>query len=470
MLAHARVSFNEIMYDLEGADSGREWVKIFNNGNEVVDLSGWKLREDNTNHSLNLFQGENILPARSCAIIADNVGKFLIDWPGFSGTIFDSSFSLNNTGEKLILLDNVGSEADSAVYNSEWGAGGNGQSLQKIGEAWSAVNAIPENCGQAGSGNAPINQSLNLEPSGLITPLENSLSIKATAGQDKIAVAGAETEFKGEAFGLKNEPLENARYLWIFGDGTQKEGKKARHAYYFPGIYQAVLNVSSGYYSASAYLKITVIPNELYISEIKPAGRDSSWIEIHNPSSETIDISDWVLKSNGKKFVFPDSTYILPESFLVVAESVSAISPALISGETEFLYPTGFLADKFSYNGLLKANESFNRIFGQTRIIIAFESPGKKAAEFSPKQDISPSLLLQKNDQRFLVEPSATSEIKPLNQSLSQDKNIASTVNADVFEAAEDSKNSAWFWFLISLGMGILSAAGFIFIKTNQER
>ncbi|MBI2627959.1 MAG: lamin tail domain-containing protein [Candidatus Niyogibacteria bacterium] len=466
IFTHAQISFSEIMYDLEGADSGREWVKIFNDKNEAVDLSGWRLREDNTNHSLNLFQGENILSAQGCAIIADNAEKFLIDWPGFSGTIFDSSFSLNNAGEKLILLDNAGNEADFVVYNSDYGAGGDGRSLQKTGETWSAANAVPKNCGQPDSGSAPINQPLNSESSGSIIPLENPLSIKAMAGQDKTAVAGAEMEFKGEAYGLKNEPLENARYLWIFGDGTQKEGKTARHTYYFPGVYQAVLNVSSGYYSVSDYLKITVIANELFISEVKPVSGNSSWIEIHNPSNETIDISYFVLKSQGKKFVFPDSTFILPKSFLVVAESVSAISPALISGEVEFLNSAGSSADLFSYSGLLKVNESFNKINGQTQIIVAFESPGKETAGPPLKQDILPSSLPQKINQPPVVQPSS---VKP---AVNQDKDIVSAVAANTVKAEEGAKNNAWFWFLASLGMGIFSAVGFVFIKTNaiQDR
>ena len=49
-VAHASVTINEIMYDLEGADTGREWVEVHNSGSEAVDLLKWKFVEGGTNH------------------------------------------------------------------------------------------------------------------------------------------------------------------------------------------------------------------------------------------------------------------------------------------------------------------------------------------------------------------------------------------------------------------------------------
>ena len=461
---------NEVAWMGTENSTADEWMELFNNGSINVDLSGWQLNAQDGAPTINL---EGIIPANSFFLLErtdDNSAPTAAADLIYTG-------ALSNSGEILILRDASGVEIDRADGSGDWQIGGNNdtkETLQRTAAGWITATATPRltNAGQPqlGESAGQINQPPIPEFSGSIVPLENSSSIKALAGPDKTAVAGAEIEFKGEAYGLKNEPLENARYLWIFGDGTQKEGKTARHAYYFPGVYQAVLNVSSGYYSASDYLKIIVIPNELYISEIKPASGNSSWIEIHNPSTGTLDISHWVLKSRGKKFIFPDSTYILAKSFLAVPESVSAISLALISGEAELLYPTGFSADLFSYNGLLKENESFNRIGGQ--IIIASESPGKENNNSRP-----PSFL--ETQSPSLSKNSSSSENKSPN--IAQSANIieatrlpASLAQADGGQAenkaAEDTKNNVWFWFLASLGMGILSAAGFIFLKTNQER
>ena len=54
-LARAEVVINEIMYDLEGTDTGREWIEIYNNSNSSVDLSSYKLFEADTNHELTIF-------------------------------------------------------------------------------------------------------------------------------------------------------------------------------------------------------------------------------------------------------------------------------------------------------------------------------------------------------------------------------------------------------------------------------
>ena len=61
--------------------------------------------------------------------------------------------------------------------------------------------------------------------SGGVTYNYKNEQISAKAGEDKTAVAGADIVLEGKAYGFKKEPLENARYLWILGDWSYKEGK-----------------------------------------------------------------------------------------------------------------------------------------------------------------------------------------------------------------------------------------------------
>src|SRR3990167_6884392 len=123
---YASVIVSEVMYDLEGADTGREWVEIQNDG-VAVDLTGWKFFEGGVNHGLTLIQGDISLLQNGFAVIADNAEKFLLDWPGFSGMLFDSVFSLSNTGETLVLRNSELADVDSVTYSSEWGANGDGK-------------------------------------------------------------------------------------------------------------------------------------------------------------------------------------------------------------------------------------------------------------------------------------------------------------------------------------------------------
>ena len=139
--AQAGLEINEIMYDLKtGSDDGREWVEVFNDSDSPVDFSIFKFFEGDTNHKLTLIQGDIKVGTVGYAIIvADNI-KFKIDWPNFSGNIFDSSFSLSNSGETL-AIKNADLILDEYTYKSSSGGAGDGKSLQKINGVW--VASIP---------------------------------------------------------------------------------------------------------------------------------------------------------------------------------------------------------------------------------------------------------------------------------------------------------------------------------------
>ena len=142
----AQVVINEIMYDAPdpGGDSGREWVEIYNVGGSAVDLSGWKLFEGDTNHNLVIAQGNNMLPVGGFAVVADKPDKFLAEHVGFSGTLFDSTFSLNNTiGEKLVLKNASSTIINEIAYTPAWGAKGDGNSLQYFSDGWKAAPPTP---------------------------------------------------------------------------------------------------------------------------------------------------------------------------------------------------------------------------------------------------------------------------------------------------------------------------------------
>ncbi len=113
----ANVIINEIFYDAIGGDDDKEWIEIFNNGAEGVDLTGWRFNESGTNHLLSLKQGNWTLDGFSYAVIAEDWENFSLDYPDYNGTLFDSAFSLSNTGETLRLRNSTkGGIVDSVSY------------------------------------------------------------------------------------------------------------------------------------------------------------------------------------------------------------------------------------------------------------------------------------------------------------------------------------------------------------------
>ena len=343
---YASVIVSEIMYDLEGADTGREWVEVQNDGG-AVDLTGWKFFEGGVNHGLTLVQGDISLSQNSFAVIADNAEKFLLDWPGFSGTLFDSSFSLSNTGETIVLRNSELAEVDSVAYLSEWGANGDGKSLQKNGSEWIVFAPNPGlEKKELIIENNTLEQNFPSEnsavKSGSVPPL-SPVPFSSYAGEDKSVLAGAEVYFEGQVKGVADDLINTVRFSWNFGDGIVGEGKNIKHTFQYPGTYIVNLNTSLGNYSSSDFLKVDVSPAKLIFSEIKPG----DWVKLKNDSNKVVDISGFGIQVNDSNiFYFPKNSGFAANSFLILDSSTLNIEIP-DNGEAKILYPNGKILTSF---------------------------------------------------------------------------------------------------------------------------
>lgn len=341
-VACAEVRFTEVMYDLEGADAGREWVEVCNTGSDSVDLTGWKFFENGTNHGLTEAQGGTAISSGECAVIADNSGTFLSEHGGFSGVLFDSSFSLANTTETITLRNADLTDVDTFTYNSDMGAAGDGNSLQSNAGSWVVAAPTPGSAtlgvsaqgqeeGQTTSEN--VNETLEITPiqedsaqddSGTQSSFPVIPQLFADAGKGYAGVSGGPILFKGQAVGKKGEILANARYSWTFGDGTTAEGKEVYHTYMYPGKYRVVLNVSSGFNSGSDMTIADISTAMISISKIIIG--QNGLIELKNLSQKELDISGWTLAGNGREFVIPQDTFILGQEAVIFSGQTTGIS------------------------------------------------------------------------------------------------------------------------------------------------
>ena len=125
------IVINEIMYNPDGTDTSREWIELYNNEALDVDISEWKLYENDVNHGLTVSQGDLIIPCNEYAVITDNADSFLLDYPDFNKTLIDTTFSLGNLGELICIKDNSLTLVDCVDYLPSWGADGNSKSLER---------------------------------------------------------------------------------------------------------------------------------------------------------------------------------------------------------------------------------------------------------------------------------------------------------------------------------------------------
>jgi hypothetical protein len=355
LFTSAQVYFSEIMYDPKDADasSGGEWFEVQNTGSVSVDLTKLFFFENDTNHGITAV-GASEIPPGGYAVISKDPAVFKSYFTNFSGLLFKSSFSLND-GEKLAIKNNkedVVTNDNSVEYTSALGAKNDGNSLQKNSSGgWVFATPTP-GAGMASAGSASNVNTNNeaVEQSSVFTtnnivssfPVEPQMIVEA--GSSKTTVAGALITFDGIALGLKKEPLENARYTWSLGDGILKDGKKITHTYRYPGEYIAVLEVSSGYFSGSDRLKVSVIKPEIVISKIGDA--TDYFIEVTNNSKHELDLSGWILKSQNEQFFIPKNTIIIPQGKIIFSSLTTRLSFKQ-NDKPSLLYPSGATAATF---------------------------------------------------------------------------------------------------------------------------
>lgn len=171
-IVSAQIEISEIMYDLDGTDAGREWIEIYNSG-EDINISGWKFYEAETNHRLTSYQGDLVIENDEFAIIVNKPEEFLDD-NDFTGTIIDSSWqSLSNSGELLQILDGKDGNIISEV---EYVADEEGLTLQNIAGEWCSGELTPGEPNECSEPAAPEEQETELEEQIEETPEPEAVS------------------------------------------------------------------------------------------------------------------------------------------------------------------------------------------------------------------------------------------------------------------------------------------------------
>lgn len=112
------ILFVEVEANPEGADRGREWVRIKNDTGSTLYLTQFTFSENGTRHAIRAL-GEAGVPHGSYAIIADNAETYQAEHSQSNEYVFDSTFSLNNSGETLRLEDPSGHVVAEISYTGQ---------------------------------------------------------------------------------------------------------------------------------------------------------------------------------------------------------------------------------------------------------------------------------------------------------------------------------------------------------------
>jgi hypothetical protein len=283
------VVINEISWMGNTTSTSSEWIELYNNTSEQVDLSGWSVVSQDGTPTISLSgfiqPGQYFLLERTSD---DSVPQVVAD------LIYIGA--LNNSGEFLELKDGDGNIIDSIDSSSGWHAGDNTNKLtmERINPSSSAVESNWQNSNVV-NGTPRSQNSVYAIPN--MPPV-------AQAGDDIITYVGDQVDFDASSSYDSDGVIVN--YLWDFGDGNTSVDSVTNHIYNNDGIFTVYLLVEDDNGATSTDgLFVEVLPavtpvmpginyGDLIINEFvaDPISGEEEWIEIYNTTTSTIDLSD----------------------------------------------------------------------------------------------------------------------------------------------------------------------------------
>jgi hypothetical protein len=342
LVTFASAQITEIMYDVPGTDTGREWIEIQNTGSTTLDLSTWKIYEANTNHKITTVANSNV-PAGGFAVVADSSDKFKIDNPGYTGLVFDSTFSLSNEGESITLRNQDGGDVDTVSYIPTWGAAGDGNSLQKTGgNNWIASLPTIGSITTASQSSIPINNNSNTASTTDYSSTSNEtqsgqtvfqdlsqsthssqevanvspdeILFEVTSGRSRFGFVGSPLSFEAKIKTSKNVPQGTVlESVWSMGDGYSVSGRSIDHVYSYAGDYVVILNSKYGDAEAVSRINVHISNPHLSITEV-----NGNHITIYNPDSFEMNAGNYSLSNESGRFVIAPDTIIKSHASLKI--------------------------------------------------------------------------------------------------------------------------------------------------------
>lgn len=344
--AKAAVIINEVMYNPQGTDAGREWVELYNDGSSDVTIVGgsgkgsWRVVDSSNNTIVDpaggVGRGSLVVPAGGYLVVASDPSLFMGEYSG-SYSVAKSSLSLNNNGTTVSLLDGNGATVDSLAYVPGQGGNDNGASLQRAGAE--LIQALPT----PGATNAAVayvppaqeeekeesSSSKTSNPGYVAAPVPQ---VFADAGGDRTVIVGADSKFVATAYDRSRDVINYAKFYWNFGDGTTAEGPWVMHHFSYPGRYAVELMVVNTKIKTTSRITVTAEPASVAVEPLPLGG-----VSIKNSAGRDLDLSYWVVKEGENTFTLAEHSVVLKGASLNIAAKTLGFE----AHDPKLLYPDG---------------------------------------------------------------------------------------------------------------------------------
>ena len=152
-LTSGSLVINEINYNSSEDHESGDWIEIFNPGDMDIDISGYKLKDDNNDHSYN-FPDETIIPSGEYLVISNDLEAFSELYSSQIPIVGPFDFGFGGGGDEVRIFDQEGVLVDSVSYDdgSPWPLepDGSGPTLElknsnldnELAESWSSSSGF----------------------------------------------------------------------------------------------------------------------------------------------------------------------------------------------------------------------------------------------------------------------------------------------------------------------------------------
>ncbi|MHA6482795.1 lamin tail domain-containing protein [Paenibacillus sp. strain BS8-2] len=327
-----------------------DWVEVMNLGTEEMDLSGYEIRDNSDDHRWRFAEG-TMLPAGELLVVqADTAGQVYNDQSDtFAAGEFAAAIGIGS-GDSIRLYDLEGNVLDEYSWTGHASYEGN--------EASASFGRYPDGTGSF----VLMRETKGLQndwykPQIVVNEVESNDDVTDWV---EIYNGGTTVVDLSGWFLYDNDPVGHAADITPVGEGTtlnpgqfyvfdqnihftfglgkadvvtifNKDGVSiAEYSWtdHAIGVYARIPDGTGELveFSTSTKGKANVVTNPVILNEVQSDDSNDGpdWIELANPTGETLDISGLVMKDDDDthQYVIPGGTTIAANGFLVLTDEV----------------------------------------------------------------------------------------------------------------------------------------------------
>lgn len=340
-IASAAVVINEIAWMGTDENYRCEWIELFNDGSDAVDLEQWALQiGDGTIRSLADGDYSTLSIAGGGYLVVERLVNSCPDPVPASGDIQLAFGDIPNNYTSIALLRPDGSAEDTIGTNEElWVDIGGDNTTKETAQystgGWITGTPTPG----AANSTAPAQEDENEsdpDTAGSDTGQKDTSggssgsAEKEPPPQYELALSidapsrvyvNQPIELSAMPSGLSDALIDSVTYQWNFGDTHTTEGKEVNHAYAYAGTYVVTVYGSFARHEYVARHTVTVLPVTMSLA----VSADGD-IQVHNNARYEIDLSGYTIHGQ-TSFTFPDHTFLLPQATLTVPRDLLGGAP-----------------------------------------------------------------------------------------------------------------------------------------------